>query len=70
VIINYSAGFASTPPDVEGVCIDLVCRKWKDRDRIGLVSKAIAGETTMFSKTDLTDEFKSLLRQYQKVTPI
>jgi len=71
VCLTYTAGFDAVPYDVEQVCIDLVCRKWKERDRIGMNSKTLGqGETITFAKTDLTDEFKSLLRQYQKVVPV
>lgn len=71
VQIEYTAGYAEIPSDVAQICIDLVCRKWKERDRIGINSKTLGqGETIVFAKTDLTDEFKSLLRQYQKVVPV
>ena len=66
----YTAGYPTIPYEVEQACIDLVCRKYKERDRIGVNSKIINGETIVFSKTDMTDELKSVLRAYQKVVPI
>lgn len=70
VKVVYTAGYAEIPFDIAQVTIDLVGRKYKERKRIGLVSENIGQQTITYAKTDLTDEFKSLLRQYQKVTPI
>lgn len=70
VLMQYTAGYATIPPEIAQVTIDLVCRKYKERERIGVTSKSINGENVSFAKTDLTDEFKSLLRQYQKVIPV
>lgn len=70
VSITYTAGYATTPPDVAQVCIDLVARKYRERDRVGYVSKSIGPETITFVKSDFTGEMKSLLRQYQRVVPV
>ena len=70
VSITYTAGYAAIPTDIGQVTIDLVARKFKERSRIGLVSENIGQQTMLYAKTDLTDEFKSLLRQYQKVIPV
>jgi len=70
VVLVYQAGYDVIPYEVEQVCIDLVCRKYKERDRIGVNSKVLNGETINFSKTDMTDELKSVLRAYQKVVPV
>lgn len=67
VVLNYTAGYSTIPMEVEQSCIDLVCRKFKEKDRIGVNSRGINGEMTNFSKTDMTDELKSVLRAYQKV---
>ena len=70
IVLVYQAGYDTIPYEVEQVCIDLVCRKYKERDRIGVHSKVLNGETINFSKTDMTDELKSVLRAYQKVVPV
>lgn len=70
VQIAYTAGYSTIPYEVEQACIDIVARKYKERDRVGVNSKIINGETVNFSKTDMTDELKSVLRAYQKVTPV
>jgi hypothetical protein len=70
VKLAYTAGYTSIPLDIAQVTVDLVARKYKERDRIGISSKVIGGENVTFITSDLTDEFKSLLRQYQKVVPV
>lgn len=67
---SYSAGYATVPEDVSQVCVSLCSRWYKDRQRVGISSKGMGTENIVFTKTDLTDEFKSLLRQYQKTVPI
>lgn len=70
VVLAYTAGFSSIPFDIAQVTVELAARKYKERDRIGIQSKTIGPEVVSFKVSDLTDEFKSLLRQYQKVVPV
>lgn len=70
IVIRYTAGFGEIPPDVQRCCMELVGKKYRERDRIGVTSKTLAGEIVSFSKSDMTDEVKSVLRQYQRVAPI
>src|SRR5262249_21393610 len=55
VAVSYTAGYAATPPEVEQACIALVALRYKERDRIGHVSKSLAGETVSFSQKDMSD---------------
>jgi hypothetical protein len=74
VQIHYTAGYASTPMDIEQACIELCALKYRARDRIGLTSQAmgVAGssQTTAYNTKDMTDEIKTLLQRYRKVAPI
>ncbi len=70
VVLSYRAGYNATPPTVADCCATLVSKKFKYLDRIGHVSKILAGETVTYEKSDLTDELKSVLRNYAKVVPI
>jgi hypothetical protein len=70
VILSYRAGYEVTPPIVADVCALLVTKKFKYLDRIGHVSKILAGETVTFERSDLTDELQSVLRNYAKVIPV
>jgi hypothetical protein len=71
VVVIYTAGYAATPPDLAQACIELVCQRYRERTRIGEVSKAlIGGETVTFSQKDMTDDVKTLLSQYRAVAPV
>src|SRR5579862_5561534 len=41
VIVTYTAGYPSVPPDIAQACIELVCQRYRERTRIGEVSKAL-----------------------------
>ena len=70
IVVSYSAGYATIPYDIEQVCIEIVAKKFKQRDRIGLSSKGLAGETTSFDLQDMRSEVRSLLSSYMKVIPV
>ena len=70
VQIIYEAGYQSVPYAVEQGCIELVAQKYFLKDRIGVNSKVINGETVSYTQKDLRDDFKSLLANYTKVIPI
>ena len=70
VVLSYRAGFVSIPLAVADACAMLVAKKYKYLDRIGHLSKVLAGETISYEKSDLTDEIKSILRNYAKVVPV
>ena len=67
VSLTYTAGFSAIPPDIEQACIDLISLRYKERDRIGQVSKSLAGETVTFSQRDLSETTRTLLNNYKRV---
>ncbi len=71
VIITYTAGYAAAPPDIAQACIELVCQRYRERTRIGEVSRALGGnETVTFSQQDMSADVKLLLSQYRVVAPV
>lgn len=64
VSVTYTAGYAVTPPEIEQACIELVALRYKERDRIGHVSKGVAGETVTFTQKDMPPDVQSILNQY------
>jgi len=68
VSLTYTAGYAATPAEVEQACIELVALRYRERERIGHVSKSLAGETVSFSQKDMSDDVKTLLSLYRRVT--
>jgi hypothetical protein len=71
VVVTYTAGYAATPPDVAQACIELVCQRYRERTRIGEVSRALSGsETVTYSQQDMSDDVRLLLSQYRAVAPV
>jgi hypothetical protein len=71
VVIAYTAGYATTPPDIAQACVELVALRYRERTRIGEISKSLGGvETVSYSQKDLSDPIKTLLQQYRLVSPI
>jgi hypothetical protein len=70
VTLQYTAGYAVTPPDLAQACIELVALRYRERSRIGEVARAIGGgETVSYSQKDMNDSIKTLIQQYRIVTP-
>ena len=71
VVMAYKAGYPAPPPDIAQACIELVALRYRERTRIGEVSKSLGGaETVTYAQTDLGAAIKSLLRQYRLVSPV
>lgn len=71
VIVTYTAGFVVTPPEIAQACTELVAQRYKERTRIGEVSKSLGGgETVSFSQQDMSADVKTLLSQYRAVAPV
>lgn len=68
--IVYTAGLASTPADITQAVIDLVSLRYKERDRIGITSKSLAGESISFAVKEIPDTVLGVLKQYRKVVPL
>ena len=70
VIVCYTAGYETTPPDIAQAAIELVCQRYRERSRIGEVSKALGGgETVSFSQKDMSEDVKTILMQYRVAAP-
>jgi hypothetical protein len=71
VTLQYTAGYAVTPPDLAQACIELVALRYRERSRIGEVSRAIGnGQTVSYSQKDMSDSIKTLIQQYRRVALI
>ncbi len=71
VIVSYTAGYAATPPEIAQACIELVCQRYRERTRIGEVSRALVGrESVSFSQHDMSEDVKLLLVQYRAQAPV
>jgi hypothetical protein len=68
VLISY----ACVPYDVEQACIDTMGDWFKYRERIGVTSKSIDGQSislTNFTNTGLPVRARDALQQYKRVAP-
>jgi len=68
--IAYTAGYVTTPKDLEQACIEVVALRFKERDRIGHQSKSIGGETVTFITAEAPKSVLATLGWYKKVVPL
>ena len=70
VSITFTAGYASVPADLAQACVELVALHYREKDRFGLASKGLAGETTAFITKAMPESVKAVLNQYARVIPL
>lgn len=71
VIVTYTAGYSTTPPEIAQACIELVALRYRERNRIGEVSRSVGGgETVTYAQKDMSASIATLLQQYRVVAPI
>lgn len=63
ILISYSY----VPEDLEQACIEMIGVRFKEKDRIGQMSKSVGTETISFTQKDLTDSALLVVNQYRKV---
>lgn len=70
VVVNYTAGFATTPGDIEQAVIEIIALRFKQIQQLGFVSKSIGGETVTFNQKDMNSSTLTLLQNYRRVAPL
>jgi Phage gp6-like head-tail connector protein len=70
VFMQYTAGYAATPPDLAQACIELVAQRYRARGRIGEVSRRIGPEAAQYSQLDMPTAIKTLIQRYRLMAPI
>jgi hypothetical protein len=68
--IAYTAGLDAVPFDLEQACIELVAFHYRERDRVGMASKSLAGETTAYITRAMPQSVEARLAPYRKVAPV
>ena len=59
------------PSEISQACIELVVLRYRERTRIGEMSRSLGGaETVSYSQKDMSDSIKTLLTQHRRVAPI
>jgi len=67
--LQYSAGYATVPPDLNQACIKLVMFRFKSDAWTGMKSKAMAGETTTFDTSHMPSDVLRVVQRYKRVIP-
>jgi hypothetical protein len=70
VALVYTAGLAATPPEIEQACIELAAFRYREMERTGVASKALAGETTSFVIRDMPPAVATILAAWRRVVPL
>lgn len=65
--VVYTAGYNPVPQSIQQVVCEIVGVHYREQDRIGLVSKSLAGETIAFTQKDMSASNKLALAPYKRV---
>lgn len=57
------------PPALQQACIEMVGLKIQQRDKIGVTSKSLAGESISFSQADMTTSVRNMIAPFALVAP-
>ncbi len=71
--LSYTAGFSPSDPNLLALaqaCIETVAIRFKERSRVGEVSKSVNGEVITFFKGDFTPDVVLLMDNLKNVTPV
>lgn len=69
VVVTYTAGYAAIPEEIAQCAVELVALRFKERDRIGLTTQALAQGNTSYAREEFPPHIKSLLQQWRRVSP-
>lgn len=69
VKISYTAGFETTPFEIEQAVIEWLSLRYTERGRIGQQSKSLQGEVVSFFIGDMPASVKTILNNYRKIIP-
>lgn len=70
VAVSYSAGYESTPLDLEQATLELIGLKWADRNHFGQSSKSVGGEVVSYVTMAMPNSVSMILGNYKKVVPV
>jgi hypothetical protein len=70
VVVTYTAGYSTTPPDIEQAAIDMIGDWFRYMNRIGKLSEGIEGQTITFTNTAISARAMGVLNVYNQRAPI
>lgn len=59
--------YAYTPESVEQACLEMVARRYREKDRVGQKSMNLGSQVVTYDLSEMTDSIKGLLQPYCKV---
>lgn len=67
--IVYTGGYATAPEELRQVCVELAAAKFylKDKQRQGVASKSVGGQTITYRPDDLSPAQKEVLEAYRTI---
>lgn len=66
---QFTKGLPEVPEDIRFACLELAALRYKEKSRLGEISKTIAQQTVSYSQKDLSEYGRSVVNQYKRVTP-
>jgi gp6-like head-tail connector protein len=69
VVLSYSGGYQAIPVDITEATTEAVAFLYREKERIGLSSKVLSGETTAFLR-DFPPHLMRRFQQYQRVVRV
>lgn len=70
VQIDYTAGYATVPADIEQACVETILLALERRSHIDVSSKSLAGETISYITADLPPSARKALDPHRRVAPL
>lgn len=67
VMVSYTAGFAVIPASLQQACLELVALRYKEKDRVGISTQTLAGQTISYARTAAPDSVMRIMAQFENV---
>lgn len=69
VQVTFTAGYLTTPPEMERACTRLVGWRYKEKDRLAHQSKSVGGEVISYQTAAAEEHVIALLDDFKRVVP-
>lgn len=70
IVVTYTAGYTTVPPELVQACVELVALRYRERGRIGEVSKSVQGETISYLQKSMPAAVQVVLNDYMRVVSV
>ena len=68
IAVTYIAGFATVPSDVEQAVLEMAATEYRKRDRLGITSRSVQGETISYLQYEYSLAVKMTIDNYSRVS--